>query len=146
MTRLKYILGLTIVASLTLGMAGDSDAFWKRVRDIKNKKQKDAPFSISGSYTGLVEGNMRVNNHEFVVTKNTSIYVSGKGIEGASPFVRNANVYVGGMRRNGVRVARFVIVRPSDASLIRQPRSDTSAHIIPSTTNPKVGRIANGYE
>ena len=148
MTRLKYFLGFTIAASLALGMAGDSQAsFWKKLRDRKNKKQHVAAFSVSGTFTGSIDGRIRVGNQEVIVTDETSIYVSGEGKEEVELFVRGASLYIGGMEKNGERTATFVVVRQSQPSFSQRSRSATDArYSVPSRSNPNVGQWVKGHE
>ena len=145
---LGYIVNRT--ADVYIAQELTSNVFYSAMKSIGKfhcAVEHVAAFSVSGTFTGSIDGRIRVGNQEVIVTDETSIYVSGEGKEDVDLFVRGASLYIGGMEKNGERTATFVVVRQSRPSFSQRSRSVTdSRYSVPSSSNPNVGQWVKGHE
>ena len=154
--QINIIAGLALSLCVMVATAGESQAFWKKLRD-RNKKQvshsdlrTSNTFATSGMYTGSIEGFIEVGNKKVFVGGNTSIYVSGEHATDSGHFVNRASLYVGGVVEDGIARANFVVVRPAKSKVTSFGPSAAvaakSQHLTPSASNPNVGTWDEGYE
>lgn len=142
-------IGLILAGFLTIVTVTDTQAFWKndKQRIRKSNAAQENTFSVSGVFTGSLEGQIVVGKRKVSLTDKTSIYVIGEGTHDDNPFVSGASVYVGGVMKNGARQAAFVVVRTTRPTLTtRGGQVQDASHSIPSAVNPNVGQWVEGYE
>ena len=154
-SQLRFITGLALSLCVTLAMVGDSEAFWKKLRERKEKQKPQQEqrnsntFAASGTFTGSIRGLIEVGTKQVFIGDKTSIYISGQGTAEAGHYVNKASLYVGGVINDGFAQAAFVVVRPAPPKFqgFRRPeRTSRDRHTIPSPTNPNVGVWMEGYE
>ena len=140
--HIKFGLILAASAIIATAMVGESEAlFGRKAKNKKPKKHSVAPetFSMSGRYAGRLAGGIKVSGKDIYVSENTLIYVIGEGFSRGSVFVtKSYPLYVGGMQKDGARVASFIIIKPSElrrSSLHRASAKDWK----PSASDPSVG-------
>jgi hypothetical protein len=66
--------------------------------------------TISGVVNGSLDGRIRVHNREVVITDDTRIYRTGKGLVNRGTLVVDSPVYVIGVRKRNATYAKLVIV------------------------------------
>jgi len=70
--------------------------------------------SVSGPFTGKLEGKIQVGDHEIVITKNTRIYQVGFGLVDVGTRVSDTSLYVSGVARKEATVAKLIIISNYD--------------------------------
>ncbi len=70
---------------------------------------KDA-VTVSGPFTGKLEGKIQVGDDQIVITKNTRIYQVGFGLVDVGTRVTDTSLYVSGVARKEATVAKLVII------------------------------------
>ena len=114
--RTITISALVAIAAFVAQLPGDASA---RVGEQRGRRKRvyaarKAPgqFNVSGRYTGLLSGTVRISRREVNITADTKFYVVGKGLQNDAPMLTGHAIYVQGMRdSNGSNVAVFVIVQ-----------------------------------
>ena len=105
------LVGLLIAVVTNDGVAGTSK---QMVRDgngtIKGPHQGKNTVTIAGTISGTLQGRIRVADREVVITKQTRIYRTGKGLIDQGTLVTRTPVYVIGTTRNGTTYATLIIV------------------------------------
>ena len=105
------LVGLLIAVVTNDGVAGTSK---QMVRDgnrtIKGPHQGKNTVTIAGTISGTLQGRIRVADREVVITKQTRIYRTGKGLIDQGTLVTRSPVYVIGTTRDGTTYATLIIV------------------------------------
>ncbi len=105
------LVGLLIAVVTNDGVAGTSK---QMVRDgngtIKGPHQGKNTVTITGTVSGALQGRIRVADRDVVITKQTRIYRTGKGLIDRGTLVRRSPVYVIGTTRDGTTYATLIIV------------------------------------
>lgn len=91
------------------GYAGDVERKVTRGGANFGKMLKNG-VTAAGDFSGSLRGQIRVGNHQFVITKDTRIYKTGKGLIDRGKHFSNAAIYVSGIQKKNVNYARIVIV------------------------------------
>jgi hypothetical protein len=103
--------GLLIAVVTNDGVAGTSKQIVKDGNGkIKGPHQGKNTVTITGTVSGSLQGRIRVANRDVVITKQTRIYRTGKGLVDQGTLVTRSPVYVIGMTRDGTTYATLVIV------------------------------------
>jgi hypothetical protein len=109
----KYTLVVFAVAFAILlaGFVVD-DSFAERSKRLKKEHdpRTNNVVTMSGMVTGTLRGSIRVNRNEIILTKDTSIYRTGKGMIRQGSYVRETPVYVIGYTEEGRTYATMLIV------------------------------------
>lgn len=105
------LMGLLIAVVTNDGVAGTSK---QMVRDgngtIKGPHQGKNTVTIAGTISGTLQGRIRVAGRDVVITKQTRIYRTGKGLIDHGTLVTRSPVYVIGTTRDGTTYATLIIV------------------------------------
>jgi hypothetical protein len=109
----KYVLSIftALLAILLTGLvsegsfAGSSKRFRK-----ENGSRSNTAFAMSGMVTGSLRGTIHLGRSEVVLTEETRIYKTGKGMIRQGAFVRNTPVHVICVSRDGRTYATLVII------------------------------------
>jgi hypothetical protein len=108
-TRLLVAAAVLVAA----GAAGGSPAAKFRVK--RQAPARAGVFSLStASFSGYIDGKIRIGRVEYRLTPATTIYVVGEGVVEPGLSVQNAYVYVAGRRDGGDLLVSQVIVRRKD--------------------------------
>jgi hypothetical protein len=114
----KGIFGICVLALVVLlagvvyddGSANTNDrAVRKGGKALENKDV----VTIAGTVSGSLQGRIRVGARDVEITKQTRIYKTGKGSIDYGSIVRNAPVYIYGVKGEKGTYARLVIVSDS---------------------------------
>ena len=108
-TTIRNSILLLTAGIMALALSGDGLANEKQ-RDA-HKKPNTGEFTVAGRYTGLLDGVVEVGGRSVLITKDTKVYVSGKGFV-ETPMLYGDAIYVMGKRTDSGSHARMIIVRP----------------------------------
>jgi hypothetical protein len=109
---------LLVGVSLTSSYADTSNDFaTKRHNSRAMPKMDKNAVAIAGTFSGSLSGRFRTGDHVVMITKQTAIYKSGKGLIDQGTFLSKAPVYIIGVARDGVVYAKLVIVSDSMQSV-----------------------------
>lgn len=136
---MKRIALLTVIAitAVTLTGSGHASIFDK----LRNKDTAPGKsMTLAGEYTGSLQGKITVKGQSFVVTRNTRIYVVGKGPAEPGLFLTRQPVVVMSTTGNGLHQARMIVVRPASGTTLRTPTTPVMGTA--SDSNPDVGVLA----
>lgn len=92
------------------GVAGTSDKAVKKGTGSFSRPEARTAVTVAGTLSGSLQGQIRLSGREVVITKQTRIYRTGKGLIKYGSLVTNSPVYVIGDSRDGVTYARLVVV------------------------------------
>jgi len=106
-------IGIILVVALVAGFSVDGYA------DARNKSKAlmmadsgKRTFSVTSEYLGTLEGDIYIGGKRVYVPSKTPVYVVGKGIQEGEYFSNDEVVYVSGVRKHGIAVAKMIVVRP----------------------------------
>jgi len=66
--------------------------------------------TLSGIHSGSLQGRIRVANRDVVITENTRIYKTGKGLINRGTLVVDSPIYVIGVRKGNATYANLIVV------------------------------------
>jgi hypothetical protein len=107
---------LLVAAAMAVSLGGDGLAGERNREPMKTRQ--GGKFNVSGRYTGMLQGAIEVGGRSVQVTKDTKVYVTGKGFVD-SPMLYGDAVYVMGARSGGESRATMIIVRPLQRNATR---------------------------
>jgi len=109
-------IGIILVVALVAGLAADGYAKAKnKSKALVMAGMNKRTFSVTSQYLGTLEGDIYVGGKRVYVPSTTPVYVVGKGIQDDGYFANDQIVYVTGVRKHGVAVAKMIVVRPGDS-------------------------------
>lgn len=97
---------LLAAVAMAAALSGDGKADQRDREPLKLRH--GGQFNASGRHTGMLHGTIEVGGRQIQVTKNTKVYMTGKGFVDA-PMLYGDAIYVMG---DGGSEARMIIVRP----------------------------------
>jgi hypothetical protein len=65
---------------------------------------------ISGTFSGTLSRNIRLNGQRIIVNKNTRIFQAGKGLVDYGTAVGNSSIYISAVARDDKIIAKSIIV------------------------------------
>lgn len=92
------------------GVAGTSDRAAKKGSGSFALPEAQKSITVSGTLSGSLQGRIQLSGREVVITKQTRIYRTGKGLISYGSLVTDSPVHVIGLARDGVTYARLVVV------------------------------------
>ena len=109
-------IGIILVVALVVGFAADGYANAKnKSKALMMAQSGKGKFSVTSQYLGTLEGEIYVGGKRVYVPSTTPVYVIGKGIQDDGYFANDQVVYVTGVRKHGVAVAKMIVVRPGES-------------------------------
>lgn len=109
----KYVLSIfaMLLAIVLTGFVFDS-SFAERSKRVwtEDGPRKNNVVTMSGMVTGSLRGSIRVNRNEVILTEETRIYKTDKGMIRQGAYVRNTPVYVIGYSRDDRTYATLLIL------------------------------------
>jgi len=109
-TTIRNSVLLLTAGIMALALSGDGLADEKQRDAHKMKKRDNGSFTAAGKFTGMLHGNIEVSGRTVLITKDTKVYVSGKGMV-ETPMLYGDAIYVMGQRTDKGSHARMIIVR-----------------------------------
>jgi hypothetical protein len=113
-------IGIILAASLIVGLAADGNAR----SDARSKDKSIAlmmadsgrgVFSVTAQYLGTLEDEIYIGGKRVNIPASTPVYVVGRGIQDGGYFANNQTVYISGVHRSGMAIAKMIVVRPDEA-------------------------------
>ncbi len=146
--RLLHIFAPTLLILFLCGLisqtaAGDDPLQLPRDKKSGISLKRTGRFSISGSFSGRLDGFIKVGGQKILITEKTSIFQLGKGRLKRGTRIQKSSLFVAGATKKRIPTASFVIVRPDDFGeydLI--DLRDGDRYRIPSDSDPRVGELA----
>lgn len=109
-------IGLILIVALVAGLATVANASTKnKSKALMMANSGKGTFSVTSQYLGSLEGEIFVGGKRVYIPSKTPVYVVGKGIQEGEYFANDQVVYVSGVRKNGVAVAKMIVVRPGES-------------------------------
>ena len=96
-----------VVMAITLGGDGLAD---EQQREVY-KRPHSGQFTAAGKHTGMLHGTIELGGRPIQITKDTKVYLSGKGLV-KTPMLYGDAIYVMGSRTADGSVATMILVRP----------------------------------
>jgi hypothetical protein len=121
LTISAVVLGLAVTAMFP----GATDARRSRLdkEDVRMAVQIDKAedtragrFTVSGRFTGHLDGTIALNNRYISITPDTKIFVQGEGIVEDAPVIYGSAIYVQAVRSRGASIATRIYVRAKTRS------------------------------
>jgi len=112
--RNSALLVTTVVMALALSGDGLAD---EKQREAY-KRPHSGQFTVAGKHTGMLHGAIEVSGRSILITKDTKVYLSGKGFV-ETPMLYGDAIYVMGTRTKSGAVAKMIIVRPLTRDTLR---------------------------
>jgi len=109
------LIALTVAVVALTGMA-DSGHSEEKGTQRRGARAKTQIFSVSGSFSGLLSGDVIINGQSAFISDHAVIYDVNDGILEAGSVVSSSNVCLSGVVKNGDRIVTIVIVSRDEAS------------------------------
>jgi hypothetical protein len=126
--KMKHVwntIGIVLAIALVVGLAADGYADAKnKSRALMKAGMNKRTFSVTSQYLGSLEGDIYVGGKRVYVPSKTPVYVVGKGIQEDGYFANDQVVYVTGVHKHGMAVAKMIVVRPGET--YRRPHGASS--------------------
>ena len=119
MMKKRNLFAALILPALIAGaFATDGIADGKDRKSDQNKRMNRSPnsFALSGVYSGSLKGTINLGGQEIVITRNTRVYKTGKGMVDHGRYLSNTPIYVTGKMKSDRGYARLVIVSDRQSS------------------------------
>lgn len=115
MKTLKPTLIVLTLALAAMTLVADSGRTEERstARRIRTGKQN---FSVSGSYTGLLSGDIIVSGRPIFVPESALLYDVEDGVMEAGSVVASSSVSISGTIQNGDMIAGIIIIARDEGS------------------------------
>jgi hypothetical protein len=108
-------IGIILVVALVGGLAVDGYADARdKSRALMMTEYNKRTFSVTSQYLGSLEGDIFIGGKRVYVPSDTPVYVVGEGIQEYGFFANDQVVYVTGVYKHGMAVAKMVVVRPGE--------------------------------
>ncbi|NIM20006.1 MAG: hypothetical protein GTO51_07115 [Candidatus Latescibacteria bacterium] len=140
---IRVLLIVFLCGFITQPSAGDD-----RIQTQKDKKERSSvkgstSFSISGLFSGKLDGLIKIGSKEVLITGNTCLYKTETGLLNRGTHVTNASLFAAGIVKTRIPTASFIIVRSDkDSSGKKAKTNDRDASFrIPSTSDSSVGEL-----
>jgi hypothetical protein len=92
--------------------------------------------AVSGMFTGALRGEIRISGKKVLITKNTTVFTAGSGLVKGNARVVNKAVYATGTMKQGVLVAKIVVINGERSTGNAVPLTEAFSR-------PKKGETAN---
>ena len=110
-------IGIVLAIALVVGLAADGYADARsKSKALMMAQSSKGKFSVTAEYLGSLEGDIYVGGKRVYVPSKTPVYVVGKGIQDDGYFANDQVVYVTGVRKHGMLVAKMIVVRPDESN------------------------------
>jgi hypothetical protein len=123
--------------------AGDNHQLTSTVGKNMANKRPSGQFSVSGTFSGELNGYITVGGEKVFISKTTALRIVGAGKIERGTHLRNVFLYASGSVRRGVPTASLILVRSNsnlgERAMLRSNKD--SKYVIPSRNNPKVGEL-----
>jgi hypothetical protein len=108
--RFGTLLGLAL--ALVTVLASEADAGSRHRGSAAKLHQRGEPFAISGSCTGLMADEIRVDGTSYRLDPDARIYEVGRGFVQPGSFFGNRIVSLAGVKVRGTVMVSSVLIRP----------------------------------
>jgi len=116
MKTLKPILIVLAVALVAVSGVVDSGHASEQSMSRRKARPNARTFTVSGTYTGLLSGDVIVSGRSIFIAKNAVVYDVEDGILDPEMPVASSNVSLTGTIKNGNLVASLIIVSRNEGS------------------------------
>ena len=141
----KHKISATVVLVVLLLIAIGAHAGSRQLRDgdSRSRYQRghvEKALTVSGAFTGTLDGRVRVGNERVYISTGTPIYVRDEGVQETGYFVNDATVFIAYRLHRGSARATYVVVQ-SERSYNRRTRAPKSDQefLLESDSNRRVG-------
>ena len=126
--RLSLLAGVALMLVLTAVIAAAAVPRARQFRSVQAEKfQRAQPFSVSGQFSGTINGEMVIDDLPYRLAPTAAVYEIGNGSIPLGSNVQNRYVTLLGLKMNGSLVVYSVFVRP--AGELTFETSDLSSHV-----------------